>query len=85
MTSTDAAVWQSLCMSSKQQYCTHSINLPTVCAMPCCTKLCCAALCRQAKEDSLVALPVCLKSWGPAAVKPHLQAVSNTKNFIRLC
>lgn len=38
----------------------------------------CAVLCpiRLAKEDALSALPVCLKSWGPAAVKPHLQAVS---------
>jgi hypothetical protein len=45
---------------------------------------CCAMLrramlcsCRQAKEDSLAALPVCVREWGPAAVKPHLQAVSH--------
>eukprot|EP00878_Enallax_costatus_P020599 GHUV01021781.1.p1 GENE.GHUV01021781.1~~GHUV01021781.1.p1 ORF type:complete len:145 (+),score=29.78 GHUV01021781.1:2888-3322(+) len=30
---------------------------------------------KPAKTDSLQALPICLEAWGPAAVKPHLQAV----------
>lgn len=53
---------------------------PHACAV--CRVLC--ATCRQAKEDSLVALPLCLRSWGPAAVKPHLQAVSTNSLSLRL-
>lgn len=50
-------------------------------ALPCCAVL----SCRQAKEDSLAALPVCLRQWGPAAVKPHIQAVSHALLCKGLC
>eukprot|EP00775_Hariotina_reticulata_P011150 gene11150-11302_t len=30
---------------------------------------------KQAKADALQALPACLSAWGPAACKPHMQAV----------
>lgn len=61
---------------------TRAYNLKHA-AVPCRIVPCRAVLFRQAKEDSLAALPVCLKSWGPAAVRPHLQPVSGSNSSSR--